>query len=359
MHGANGIDALLPERNDDCHLARTLKQAGLAGATPTLLTAPDEVLRKAQERYLASYHREFFVGLFSEGNFGSPSKRGCQNENLMEPLSMAALERVFAPTLEARFPLRVMFAPENVANLEKTMKSILGKYPSVRLVIGHSDATVATALDALEYGAEGFVHFGNAMGGSIAQRDPLNPEQLRQLAGGLDYELRLKDLPAKYNRAQLAEQVGKDTTYFEIVTDGIHVHPEWFLYVLKQYGADRIVPVTDQMTGTGKEVGFKFSVSDKVAVVSRPSAKNPYHGVSGQDMLLAVLEGTDTIAGSLATDIQLYRNIVYWLSDSYAKRAEIGLEQMGGVDVLSTAIVLAGNSARIHGFKTALTTLNF
>jgi len=348
-HGAGGIDALLFNKGDDVRLAKAYQAIGIFAATPTLLTADAATLIRAQEAYLSSSYRgELFWGLFSEGNFGSPNKRGCQNAALMEPLTLEALERLFAPALQEGFPLRVMFAPETVAHLEGTMKSILGKYGSVSLVIGHTDATLEKAMEALRYGAEGFVHFGNAMSGSIAQRDPINPEQIKAISQKYDSELGVKDMLFKFDCQRLMDNTGGLGAYFEVILDGIHVHPEFFLYMVKQFSSDLVVPVTDQMVGTGMGIGYKFDVSGSTAVVSEPSKKNPYRGYPGQKMLLAVMEGTDTIAGSLATDAQLATNALHWLTGDYAKRSDLGLNPMSSEDVQEVVDELFSNSESIH-----------
>jgi len=353
-HGAGGVDALLFNEGDDERLAVAYQSIGIIGATPTLLTGDENTLRTAQNRYLSSaYKGSLFHGLFSEGNFGAPSKKGCQNEKLMEPLTLAGLERLFGPALEARFPLRVMFAPETVDDLEGTMESILSRYQNVSLVVGHSDANVEQALNALRYGASGFVHFGNAMGGSIAQRNPIDANQITELSQKEDGSLGLKDMLFKYNSTRLMEATGGKMPYFEVIIDGIHVHPEFFLYMVKQFGTDNVVPVTDQMMGTGKGIGYEFDISGSIAQVSEPGGKNPYRGDQDQKVLLAVLKGTETLAGSLATDAQLYRNALCWLTGDVAKRKDINLAPLGEQEALGVVRRMSANAARIHGYDTA------
>lgn len=347
-HGVDGNDALYPDTDK---LAAAYDSIGVVAATPTLLTADVETLWSAQRAYLSSRHKgRKFIGLFSEGNFGAPSKRGCQNATLMEPLTWGGLERLFMPALDEGFPLRVMFAPETVTNLERTMKSILDEYENVSLVIGHSDATVAQALDAIRYGASGFVHFGNAMGGSIAQRNPIDADQIKELSQKPDSELGLKDMLFKYNGAQIMEATNGRKPYFEVIIDGIHVHPQFLLYMVKQYGTDNVVPVTDQMMGTGKPIGYEFDISGSMAIVAKPGGKNPYNGLPGQNVLLAVLKGTETLAGSLATDAHLYNNAVCWLTGDLAKRQDIGLAPLNEQDALDVAWRMSANSPRIHGY---------
>lgn len=347
-HGAGGVDALLFNEGDDERLAQAYLKIGIYAATPTLLTADAATLIHAQEAYLSSAYKDgLFFGLFSEGNFGSPKRRGCQNAALMEPLTLEGLERLFAPALKASFPLRIMFAPETVADLEGTMRSILDKYGSnVSLVIGHTDATVEKALEALRYGAEGFVHFGNAMSGSVAQREPLDPEQIKAIANTDDSRLGVKDMLFKYDCQRLMENAGGSDAYFEVILDGIHVHPEFFLYMVKQFGKELVVPVTDQMMGTGMDIGYKFDVSGSTAVVGEPSKNNPYRGHPDQKVLLAVMEGTDTIAGSLATDSQLATNALYWLSEY--RRDDLGLSPLSPDDAQEVLDDLFLNAASIH-----------
>lgn len=82
--------------------------------------------------------------------------------------------------------------------------------------------------------------------------------------------------------------------YAELITDLVHVDKETILFTLKTKGTDRIVLVTDSIRPAGLPDGE--SESGGIKIVKTGSK--------------IVLKGTDTIAGSGATMIDCFKNLI-------------------------------------------------
>ena len=200
------------------------------------------------------------LGSHLEGPYLAVRRRGAHAQEFL----IAPDAEVDARLLEAaNGTLRqITIAPE----LEGALESI-DRYTAAGSVvaIGHTEVDYETARQAFAHGARLLTHAYNAMPG-IHHRDP-------------------GPLVAAFDDPNVA---------VELVADGIHVHPG-VLEMTFRAAPNRIVLVTDAMAAAGSAEGF-YSIGSLNVVVKEGRA---------------VLNGTDTLAGSTLTlDVALRTAIV-------------------------------------------------
>jgi N-acetylglucosamine-6-phosphate deacetylase len=131
----------------------------------------------------------------------------------------------------------------------------------VVVAVGHTEASYAQTMAAIDAGATVGTHLFNAMR-PIDRREP----------------------------GPVIALLEEPRVTVELITDGVHVDPAIYRHVTRSAGPDRVSLVTDAMSATGMADGI-------------------YHlGPLGVDVVRGVarVSGTDTIAGSTATMDQVF-----------------------------------------------------
>jgi len=139
------------------------------------------------------------------------------------------------------------------------------------VMVGHSDANVNQIHQAMLAGAKGFTHFYNAM----SQHQHRNPGVVT--AGFIE-----------------------DSMMAELITDGMHVHPEVVKMTYQVMGPKRIILVSDAMPGKGMPDGKFFFCGEWVEKVN---------GITH-------LIGDTRIAGSIMPINQCARQLMDWTNCS-------------------------------------------
>lgn len=153
--------------------ARGLWQAGCPRWLLTLMTAPWPVMlsRLQRLRALRSKHPELqraIVGWHLEGPFLSslPGFCGAHNPAWMEDPSPAQMREIRTAT--GSDPVLLTLAPERSGALESiAVAESLG----MRVSLGHTDASLDCLRRAVEAGATGFTHLGNACPQALDRHD--------------------------------------------------------------------------------------------------------------------------------------------------------------------------------------------
>lgn len=167
VHGGGGGDVMGGEQ-DLRAACRFHAGRGTTALVATTMTAPLEDLERALLGVRALRERPEpdaaeVLGAHLEGPWISPDRLGAQPPHARPPETWE-VERL----LELAPVLIVTLAPE-VPGCDALIERLVGA--GVRVQIGHSDASAAAAIDALERGAQGFTHLFNAMSG-LHQRRP-------------------------------------------------------------------------------------------------------------------------------------------------------------------------------------------
>jgi len=227
IHGAAGHDVMEATPPALDAVSRFLAARGTGTYLATTVTAPlDATLRSlaALAQIIskpAVPGRARPLGIHLEGPFLSHKKRGVQPaEHLLAP-DIGTFDRMFdAAEGHARLMTIAPELPGAAALAEHATKR------GVRVSVGHSNATAAETLAAIEAGAVGATHTFNAMR-ALDHREP-----------GI-----------------LGIVLTSDQLYSELICDGVHTTPEIVRLWWKAKGPERAILVTDAMSAAGMPDG--------------------------------------------------------------------------------------------------------
>ena len=272
VNGYAGVDfntvALTADALD--HALRAMLRDGVTCCLPTLITAPEDVLRaRLAALDLAVAQSQLgpamVPGFHLEGPFLNPGDgyAGCHPPDAMILPSPDRLDRIVAGL---RRPIVLLtLAPER----EGAMPTIVrARALGMVVAIGHTGPDAATIAKAVEAGATLSTHLGNAM-----------PRLLHKL-----------DNPMM---AQLAE----DRLTATFIADGIHVSPAALKTMLRAKGLDRSILVTDATAAAAAKPGIYEFAGMQIEHAQDGSVRVP---------------GTTALAGSaLRLDVAI-RNLIAW-----------------------------------------------
>lgn len=230
IHGGAGLDAMRALPSELPRLGRFLTTHGVTGYFPTTVAAPLDATCLALGRLADAIEADASnghsvqarpLGIHLEGPFLSHKRRGVHPpENLVAP-TIEIFERLWQA---ARGHVGVLtIAPEIAGAMEVIAEAARRK---VCVSIGHSDAEMNIAQDAVSAGARHATHTFNAMR-PLDHRDP-----------GI-----------------IAEVLDDDRMTADIIVDGIHVAPPIVKLFLLAKGRERAVLITDAISATGMPDG--------------------------------------------------------------------------------------------------------
>src|SRR5271165_7433808 len=234
MHGGAGLDVMRAPTAELPHLNKFLTTHGVTGYFPTTVAAPLDQTCVALERLANAIEADQHspasnggavqarpLGIHLEGPFLSHKRRGVHPpECLVEP-TVAIFDRLWQA---ARGHVCVMtIAPEIPGAMEVIAEAARR---GVCVSIGHSDAEIPAARDAVAAGARHATHTFNAM----------RP---------LDHR----------NPGIIGEVLTDDRITADMIVDGIHVAPEVVKLFLTAKGTERAVLITDAISATGMPDG--------------------------------------------------------------------------------------------------------
>jgi len=234
MHGGAGVDVMRASPSDLPRLGTFLTRHGVTGYLPTTVAAPLDSTYQALARLADAIEAAQAntaanngslqarpLGIHLEGPFLSHKRRGVHPpENLLAPTI-----KIFDDLWQAaRGHVRMItIAPEIPGAMEVISEAAKR---GVCVSIGHSDADMPTARNAVAAGARHATHTFNAMR-PLDHRDP-----------GI-----------------LGEVLSDDRMSADLIADGIHVSPAVVKLFLQAKGSDRAVLITDAISATGMPDG--------------------------------------------------------------------------------------------------------
>lgn len=213
IHGYLGEDASDGSFEGLQTIARGIVQNGVTGFLPTTMTVSYDALRAAfsQIRRAVEQNRSpawggaLVLGLNAEGPFINPSRKGAQAGENIRPGDAAFLE-------EYMDILRVFtIAPEMPGNMD----CVRAMADRVLISMGHTDASYAQAMEAIEAGVRHVTHLFNAQT-PLRHRDP----------------------------GVVGAALSDDRVSCELIADMFHVHSGLFDMVAR-LKRDRLVLITD------------------------------------------------------------------------------------------------------------------
>ena len=231
IHGGTGLDVMRAAVAELPRLGQFLASHGVTGYFATTVAAPLDATCAALDRLADLIENKSPagkstvearpLGIHLEGPFLSHKRRGVHPpEYLVEP-TVPIFERLWQA---ARGHVRMLtIAPEIPGAMEVIAEAARR---NVCVSIGHSDAELSVAREAVKAGAHHATHTFNAM----------RP---------LDHR----------NPGIIGEVLSDDTITADIIVDGIHVSPEVVKLFLQAKGPERAVLITDAMSATGMPEG--------------------------------------------------------------------------------------------------------
>jgi len=229
MHGGAGLDVMRASLSDLPRMGKFLIAHGVTGYFPTTVAAPLDATYAALGRLADAIEAAAAnnsvqarpLGIHLEGPFLSHKRRGVHPPEYLVNPTIEIFERLWQA---ARGQVRMLtIAPEIPGAMEVIAEAARRK---VCVSIGHSDAEMPTAQDAVKAGARHATHTFNAMR-PLDHRDP-----------GI-----------------VGEVLTDDRISADIIVDGIHVSPPIVKLFLKMKGRERAVLITDAISATGMPDG--------------------------------------------------------------------------------------------------------
>ena len=251
IHGSLGIDVMDASQASLTGLCDFLARGGVTSFLATTMTDSAQRIQRALEavaKFSARPHTPL-LGLHIEGPYLNPDFRGSQPAaHLREPQAAE-----YRPWLESGLVKLITLAPE-IASSEGLMRAALAHGATVS--IGHSGADYEGAGRYFAAGASQVTHTFNGMPG-IHHRQP-----------GLF----------------VAALENPDVT-FQIIPDGVHVHPAVIRMLTRLVGIERVVVITDAMRATGLGDG-QYAAGDGFVTVRNGEARTADGGLAGSTLTM-------------------------------------------------------------------------
>jgi len=239
-HGAVGVDVNDASVKDLREVSKFLAGKGVTAWMPTLVPDSDEnygKIIKAIDQLMETQASEPIaqtLGVHYEGVFANEKMCGALRPQFFKFFKRGD-EVKNLPRLKNGIHLTTL-APEieNGIELVKELK----KHDWI-VSIGHTRADLETLDEAFEAGAKHLTHFFNAMTG-LHHRD----------VGVVGWALT------------------KDEITFDIIADGIHVHPQMLKFGVTSKGADKVSLISDSVAAAGLGDGDFDLWNEKISVVN-------------------------------------------------------------------------------------------
>ncbi|VDL73485.1 unnamed protein product [Nippostrongylus brasiliensis] len=274
INGGFGVDfSSIPSTDDDYRkgvdkVAQLLLRDGVTSFAPTVITSPPEVYKRVLPllaRREGSTDGATILGAHIEGPFISREKKGCHPIQCVRDFGadpVNSINEVYGSVENAAI---ITLAPE-LKGSEEAIKYLTSK--GVIVSLGHSSAKLKAGEQGVNAGAKCITHLFNAMQ-SYHHRDPC-------LIGLLT-----------------SKMLGDRKIYYGIISDGIHTHDS-ALRLAYRTNPEGLILVTDAIPALGMGEG-----------------RHTFGGITvNVTGYKAVVEGTDTTAGSVATTPYCIRHLV-------------------------------------------------
>lgn len=264
IHGYAGKDIMDCEKGYLNEISKGILECGVTSFLPTTLTDTTEKLDKACEIIGEEYEDVEGAkvrGIFLEGPFFTEKYKGAQNASYMSDPSIDKLKRW--KELSKGLVNKIAIAPERDGAIDFIKKA---NAMGVRVALGHSDASFEKAVEAVDAGANIFVHVYNGMSG-LHHRNP-----------------------GMVGASMKTDSIG------ELICDGHHVNPAAAEILMDVKGRDRIALITDCMSAGGMPEG-DYKLGDYPVIVKDGTAR---------------LKDGGSLAGSILRLKEAVKNVVEW-----------------------------------------------
>ncbi|KAJ2000984.1 N-acetyl-glucosamine-6-phosphate deacetylase [Coemansia thaxteri] len=300
LNGAFGYDFSFNQSDIDTCLNVVSRGVLLQGCTsfcPTTVSSMSEtyhgVLPHLGKRPGSLKNGAESLGAHVEGPFMNPKKKGAHEVACLRTAAngLADFDECYGLDNLRNYVAYMTVAPE-VDGVLEAIPQLISKC-QIGISLGHSVATNEVARQAHEGGAKMVTHLFNAMT-DFHHRDP-------GIVGLLSMPSSSEcvKLDANGVNVQQHASTGASTVFYGLICDGIHVHPNAVKIAYNSHPTGAIL-VTDAMGAMGLPDGQYKLGNMSVDVGPKSDTKgNPR---------AAVIQGTNTLAGSIVTLIECVRN---------------------------------------------------
>lgn len=264
IHGYGGKDIMDCKKGYLDEISKGILECGVTSFLPTTLTDSTEKLNEACKVIGDEYKSVTGAkvrGIFLEGPFFTEKYKGAQNASYMSDPDIDKLKKW--KELSNGLVNKIAIAPEREGAIDFIKEA---NAMGVRVALGHSDASFDEAVDAVDAGANIFVHVYNGMSG-LHHRNP----------------------------GMVGAAMSTDS-YGEIICDGHHVNPNAANILMNAKGRDRIALITDCMSAGGMPEG-DYKLGEFPVVVKDGTAR---------------LKDSGNLAGSILRLKEAVKNVVEW-----------------------------------------------
>ena len=264
IHGYHGEDIMNAKPGALNIISKGLLETGVTSFLPTTLTDSTERLNEAC-RVVGEEYKDAegakIRGVFLEGPFFTEKYKGAQNDKYMSDPDIEKLKKW--KDLSDGLVNKIAIAPEREGVTDFIKKAnAMGVY----VALGHSDASYDVAIDAVDAGANIFVHTYNGMSG-LHHRNP-----------------------GMVGAAMNSEAIS------ELICDGHHVNPVSANILMNVKGRDHIALITDCMAAGGMAEG-DYKLGEYDVIVKDGTAR---------------LKEDGNLAGSILKLKDAVKNVVDW-----------------------------------------------
>lgn len=264
IHGYHGKDIMNAEKGALNVISKGLLECGVTSFLPTTLTdskeRTDAACKVVGEEY-KDVEGAKVRGIFLEGPFFTEKYKGAQNPAYMSDPKIEYLKEW--KDLSDGLVNKIAIAPERDGSIDFIKEA---NAMGVRVALGHSDASYDQAVEAVDAGANIFVHTYNGMSG-LHHREP-----------GM--------VGAAMNTDAISE----------LICDGHHVNPHAANVLMNAKGRDHIALITDCMSAGGMADG-DYMLGDFPVKVENGTAR---------------LKDSGSLAGSILKLKDAIKNVVDW-----------------------------------------------
>ena len=264
IHGYGGKDIMDCKKGYLDEISKGILECGVTSFLPTTLTDSTEKLNEACKVIGDEYRSVTGAkvrGIFLEGPFFTEKYKGAQNASYMSDPDIEKLKKW--KELSNGLVNKIAIAPEREGAIDFIKEA---NAMGVRVALGHSDASFDEAVDAVDAGANIFVHVYNGMSG-LHHRNP----------------------------GMVGAAMSTDS-YGELICDGHHVNPNAANILMNAKGRDRIALITDCMSAGGMPEG-DYKLGEFPVIVKDGTAR---------------LKDSGNLAGSILRLKEAVKNVVEW-----------------------------------------------
>lgn len=305
IHGAGGHDFSEGTYQAFETITQTLGENGVAFCAATFVSMPLAQLKiclAALNQFIQAPQKPGaakIVAVHLEGPFIAKECKGAHDEQTLQ--TQISLE-LFLDIISAAPQVthwKMTIAPElpgSMEFIEHTRNLVVKDIPiTVEVFIGHSNASEATVRKAIEKGARGFTHLGNA-----------NKEKGHHS----DQPINVNDLQSSVVRSALSHQAP-----VELIVDGQHLAPT-FIKLVHQYLPSHLLLISDALSPTRMPDGeyplgslTVLKQGERIVLKENPST------LAGSASLLpnAVKELCRILSGGEAEDLAVWTTLYHAL----------------------------------------------